>query len=609
MSLRSCLLAVAVACPLPLAAIEDPAPPAELDPMVVTATRTAVRESETLAAITVIGRADIERAQASDVAELLRFVAGVEIARAGGPGQLAAAFIRGGNSQHTLVLLDGVRLNPTTQGAALQNLSPEMLDRIEIVRGPRSTLYGSDAMGGVVQLFTRRPAGRALTLETRYGSYETGALAAGGAIAGDRGSVSAHATQLDSRGFVPHADSARTRAHRNATLEARGDLRLEAVTLGASAWNAQGRTGYLEDDDPFCFPCTYDAPAALDFHNRALATEARWAPRTGLEAVLSLERTLDENRVVEGAFAGSHTRNERTAARWLGTRDGDGSRATLSLEGARERTRAGGVAEDRDVGTGALSVELWRGRHRALLAGSVLDHDAFGSERLWNAEYGYEAGATRWSLGAGTGFRAPNVIERFFPGFGNPDLAPERARSYEAGVRRRVGRAQLELRAFRTDYDDLVQFDPTTFLAGNVGRARNEGLELGARWPLGTSTSLRLGGVLQDPRECAPGCGGAPLVRRARRSVTLQLVTQWRGVEYGLDALGVGPRADFDSGDFSRTQLPGYALLNATAGAAVARNWSVNARLENLLDQRYETIEGYRQPGRSATLTLRWALQ
>jgi vitamin B12 transporter len=108
MSLRSCLLAVAVACPLPLAAIEDPAPPAELDPMVVTATRTAVRESETLAAITVIGRADIERAQASDVAELLRFVAGVEIARAGGPGQLAAAFIRGGNSQHTLVLLDGL---------------------------------------------------------------------------------------------------------------------------------------------------------------------------------------------------------------------------------------------------------------------------------------------------------------------------------------------------------------------------------------------------------------------------------------------------------------------------------------------------------------------
>jgi vitamin B12 transporter len=610
MSLRSFLLAVATACSLPPASAADPAPAAELDPIVVTATRTAARESETLAAITVIGRADIERAQASDVAELLRFVAGVEIARSGGPGQLAAAFIRGGNSQHTLVLLDGVRLNPTTQGAALQNLSPEMIDHIEIVRGPRSTLYGSDAMGGVVHIFTRRPAGSTLNLETRYGSYETGALAGGGAWAGERATVSAHAAQLDSRGFAPHSDSARERAHRNTTLEARGDLRLEALTLGASAWNAQGRTGYLEDDDPFCFPCTYDAPAALDFHNRALAAEARWTPRAELAAALTLERTLDENRVVEGIFTGSQTRNERTTARWQGTRSGEGTRATLSLEGARERTRAGGVAEERDVGTGALSVELWRGRHRALLAGSVLDHDAFGGERLWNAEYGYEVGKTRWSLGAGTGFRAPNVIERFFPGFGNPDLAPERARSYEAGVRRRFGRAQLELRAFRTDYDNLVQFDPTTFLAGNVGHARNEGLELGARWPLGAATSLRLGGVLQDPRECAPGCGdGAPLVRRARRSATLQLVTQWRGVEYGLDALGSGPRADFDSGDFSRTRLPGYALLNLTAGATFGGQWSLGARLENLLEQRYETIEGYRQPGRSAAVTLRWVLQ
>ena len=606
MSLRPLLLAAVAACPIHAVA-QDPVP--ELDPVVITATRTPVPASEALAAITVIDRDDIERAQANDVAELLRFVAGVEVARAGGPGQLAAAFIRGGNSQHTLVLLDGVRLNPTTQAAALQNVSTDMIERIEIVRGPRSTLYGSDAMGGVVQIITRRATGTTLDAQARYGSYDTGELAAGGTFGGEAASARLHAARLDSRGFAPHRDSARERRHHNTTLDARGDWRLGTVALGASAWNAEGRTQYLEDSDPFCFPCTYDAPAALDFHNRALAADARWAPREALDAALTLENTLDQNEVVEGAFAGNRTRNERTLARWQGTRTDPGLRLALALERAHERTLAGGVTESRDATSAALSGELSRGRHRALLAGSLLDHDAFGTVRLWNAEYGYVLGATRWSLGAGVGFRAPNVVERFFPGFGNPDLRPERARSYEAGVRRALGRGQVELRAFRTDYEDLIEFDPATFLAGNVGHARNEGLELGARWPLGAATSLRLGAVLQDPRECDPDCDGARLVRRARRTATLQLATRVEAVEYGFDVLAAGPRADFDSGDFSRARLPGYVLLGAGAGMELGRGWSVRARLENLLDQRYETIEGYRQPARAAAVTLRWALQ
>lgn len=607
MSIRCALLAACAAVP----AFAQTSAPAELDPVVVTATRTGTRLSETLAAVTVIGRDEIERAQAVDAAELLRFVAGVEIARAGGPGQLAATFIRGGNSNHTLVLLDGVRLNPTTQQAALQNLSPSMIERIEIVRGPRSTLYGSDAMGGVVQVFTRRREGTAFDATARYGSYETGELSAGGAVGGEAAGARLHAARLDSRGFAPHTDSDAGRAHDNTTVDARGDWQLGSVTLGASAWNAQGRSEYLEDADPFCFPCTYDDPAALDFHNRALAAEARWAPREALAAAVMLERTLDENEVVEGIFTGNRTRNERTAARWQGSSTTEGSRTTLSLERGRERTLGGGIAETRDVDSAALSEELALGAHRALLAGSLLHHDAFGTVRLWNAEYGYQLPtATRLSLGAGVGFRAPNVIERYFPGFGNPDLRPERARSYEAGVRQALGRAQVELRVFRTEYVDLIQFDPSTLAAGNVGRARNEGIEVSSRWPLGDATTLRIGGVAQDPRTCAPGCDdGERLVRRARRSATLQLATQLGAAQYALDVLAVGPRADFDSGDFSDVELPGYALVNLAAEAGLARGWTVRARIENVLDREYQTVEGYRQPARAGTVTLGWSLQ
>ena len=603
---RLALLVAAAALSGPARAQDEPA---AFDPVVVTATRTAAHQSETLAAITVIGRDDIERAQANDVAELLRMVAGVEIARAGGPGQLAAAFIRGGNSQHTLVLLDGVKLNPTTQAAALQAVSTDMIERIEIVRGPRSTLYGSDAMGGVVQIITRRPASGAFDARTRYGSYETAEVTGSGAFGSDSAGARLYAARIDARGFAPHRDSATERRHHNTTLEARGDWQLGAVALDAAAWNAQGRSDYVEDSDPFCFPCTYDDPAGLEFHNRALSAGARWAPRDELEAALTVARTLDENEVVEGAFSGSRTRNERTTTRWQGNRTLPGARLSLGLEHARERTLAGGVSETRDTGAASVSAELARGRHRAVLAGSLLDHDAFGSVRLWNAEYGYELGGTRWSVGAGSGFRAPNVIERFFPGFGNPELRPERARSFEAGVRRRLGSAQVELRAFRTDYEELIEFDPSTFLAGNVGRARNDGLELTSRWALGAATSLRVGGVLQDPRECDPTCDGAPLLRRARRTATLQFVTRVGATELGLDALGSGPRADFDSGDFSDARLPGYVLLGVSASAAFGRGGSVGARVDNLLDQDYETVEGYRQPARSASLTLRWALQ
>lgn len=608
MRLRHVVLAAAV---LPHFVHAEEAP-TELEPLVVTATRTAVRESDTLASITVITRADIERAQANDAAELLRFAAGVEVARAGGPGQFAAAFIRGGNSQHTLVLLDGARLNPTTQGAALQNINPDLIERIEIVRGPRSTLYGSEAMGGVINIITRRPAGERGSLQARAASYETRELVARGSTGGPEAGAQLHLSRLDARGFAPHTDSTAQRAHRNITLDLRGDAQLGALRLDAGLWSAQGSSEYVEDANPFCFPCAYTSPAALDFRNRALSVGAQGAPLDGLDSRVSVEHTLDDLEVVEGTFSGSRTRNARNAARWQNDwRAAPWTRLSLGLETARERTRAGGVTESRAVHTVSLADELQAGAHRALVAASFADHDAFGSVALWNAEYGYTlAAGTRLSLGAGTGFRAPNVIERFFPGFGNPDLGPERARSYEAGVRQQFGSAlRAELRAFRTDYDDLIGFDPDTFLAGNVARARNEGVELGARWQAAPGLALRASATAQDPRACDPDCDSGPrLVRRAKRLAALQAVADWGPAELSLDVLGVGPRTDFDSGTFAPATLPGYALLSVGAGAPLGADWSVQARVENVLDQDYQTVEGYRQPARSASVTLRWAV-
>ncbi|MBI3171191.1 MAG: TonB-dependent receptor, partial [Hydrocarboniphaga effusa] len=344
--------------------------------------------------------------------------------------------------------------------------------RIEIVKGPRSTLYGSDAMGGTVNVITRRHDGSGAALQSRLGAFGTRDVTGSAQYSAAAGGLRLQASQLESDGFAPHNDSTEDRGHRNTTINAGGDLALGAVTLAARAWNAQGNTEYLEDPNPFCFPCAYTSPAALDFHNRALAVEGGWNAAT-LESRLHLEQTLDENEIVAGIFAPSTTRNERSQARWHNAwTPAQWARLSLGLETAHERTTGSGLTEVRDVNTVYLQDELNAGAHRALVAASALDHEAFGTVRLWNLEYGYElATDTRLSLGAGTGFRAPNVFERFFPGFGNPDLRPERARSYELGLRQNFGPAQrLDLRAFRTDYQDLIAFDPATFLAGNVSR-------------------------------------------------------------------------------------------------------------------------------------------
>jgi vitamin B12 transporter len=611
--MKNLLLCGAVLAPAIVCAEPRPADAVDLDPVVVTATRTAEPLSALNAEAIVIGRDEIERAQAVDIAELLRFHAGLEVARNGGPGQVTSVFLRGGESNHTLVLIDGQRLNPATAGgAALQNISPDMVERIEVIKGPRSTLYGSDAIAGVINVITRAPTAPQAAASLRFGADSTTDASAFGAWGDGVSGLSLDADHVDTRGFPTCENSALDRGYRRDGINLRGQTRAGKAQLSARVWDAEGTTEYLDS----CDPSFGLHPLSQDYRNRIVAAEAS-APLTKVwSGTLSLAQLSDRVEQNEPNALGEYdfVKTLRPTVDWHNRLELSGQRLSFGATWAQDRVDALSfgthIDERREVGSAFVQDEWTRGSHDGLLAASYVDDEGFGSHGLWNAEYGYAwTSATRLSLAAGTGFRAPDATDRF--GFGgNPELDPETSRSYEAGIRHWLTAVQrLELRAFQNDVDDLisVEFDPANdpnldfgYRAVNIDRYRNRGLELSHVWQR-AAWSTRAGMLWQDPEDRSTGDS---LLRRAHRQLTLSATRSFGPHWVAADLLAVSERDDVDAISGAPVSDGGYALWNLGLGTAWAGHYRLSARVENLLDHDYATAAGYAQAGRSAWLTL-----
>jgi vitamin B12 transporter len=582
-----------------------------LDHVLVTATRRAISTEQALPPVVVIGREEIERSNAIDVAELLRYHAGIEIARNGGPGQVTSAFIRGANSNHTLVLIDGVKVNPgTAGGAALQNITPELVERVEIVKGPRSSLYGSEAIGGVINIITRRgAAGRELGAHVQAGRYGLRGAGARVSAQGERIAAGVSATTLRTDGFPTYRDSDEDRGFANDAVNAWLRADAGALRLEASHWQAEGNTEYAD---------FFRAPQDQDFQNRLSRLQAAWQGREWRSQV-TVARVIDHIDQGELAFdPDDFVRTERDLVDWQNDLDFvPGLELTAGLSLSREETSGqsfgapleetpGAGKADRDEDAVYLQAGFELGTHRFVAAGRHTDHDTFGSVNTWNLEWGTPLGAA-WSAtaGIGRGFRAPSTSDLYAFG-GNPELQPEISRSVDFSLRYRPHPDhELGLALFRTEIDDLIEyFDPDGFLGElpgrneNIGDARIKGAELGwqARhqdWML----DLQL--VLQRPEDRRTG---AQLLRRAERIATAQLTRGLGEHEFGLQMLASGERRDF--GD---VRLAGYVLVNLTAKLQLAERWALRARLENLLDQDYELVDGYNTPGRGIYASLAYS--
>ncbi len=598
-------LAITAACASAAVSAQD-----ELGETIVTATRTPIALDALDAPVIVISRQDIERSMASDVSELLQGQAGLEIARNGGPGQTTSLFTRGTDSNHTVVLVDGVRINPgTIGGAALQNIAPESLERIEIVKGPRSTLYGSDAIGGVVQVFTRGAAKDGMSAGVTYGSLNTQQYFGDAALAGDKFRFGVGGSYAESDGMPTFVDDHTDRGWRNVT--GRVNLEYDAsdqLTFRARGWNASGRTEYSTQtfaDPPY-------APVSQDFENSVYSLESDFHGNDGLALRATLSRMNDDIDQDQANFAGTdfaHTRRDTLdvqldLAQWHSNAVSVG--AQYSDENTDALSFGTGFDENTHVTQGFVQDQYSQGMFSSRLALGFVDHETFGSEMTWNAEFGLALGeGTRLAISGGKAFRAPDSTDRF--GFGgNPDLKPEISQQYELTLRQSLGKHhQLTLSAFDNRIHDLINYvitDPVTFDGQNenVDRARIKGVELGYRFSAeGWRARAEL--TLQDPRD---EISDQRLLRRSRESLMLALDRDIGKLDLGVDVAAYGDRKDF--GFPENVTLDSYTLVNATVRYRATPQLTVQGRLENAFDEDYVLAQGYRTEGRAYTIGVRF---
>jgi vitamin B12 transporter len=565
--------------------------PAPEDNIIVTATRSAIPLQNAIVPVTVITRQDIEQSLASDLAELLRFEAGIDIGRNGGPGQTTSVFLRGTESNHTLVLIDGVRINPgTVGGAAVQYIAPETVERIEIVKGARSALFGTDAIGGVVNIITRRNERAAFQGSVGGGSFDTrsGFVTAG--RSDEDSNVGFAVNWEDTEGYPPRVENEIDRGYENLTANLHAGKRLGSSYVTARHWQAEGSNGYLD---------FFLAPLDQDFRVASSALELRTDLSDDLESILVLSHINDE---LHQAQSDDFVESTRDALDWQlslsrGNHEWIGG-VYLFDENAQSLSFGTGFDEDTTVRAVFLENQWSSGRHRTFLAARLSDHESFGNNVTWNVEYAIDLNE-EWSLTAGAGhaFRAPDATDRF--GFGgNPDLDPEVAEELQAGVRFRPnGRHAFGLELYSNDIEDLIEFDLDIFQLRNIAEVEIRGAELDWEYRV-DGFSLRAAFVRQSVDDAATG---ARLPRRAEESMTVNVSKDIGEHRLGLSVLASGDRADVGG-----LTLPGYVLANLTGRFALGERWRVHARVENVLDTEYQTAANYRMQARSYFLDLRF---
>ena len=561
------------------------------DNIIVTATRTETSLNDTAVPVTVITRDDIELSLATDLAELLRFEAGLDIARNGGPGQVTSLFTRGTESNHTLVLIDGVRINPgTVGGAALQNIAPEVIERVEIVKGARSALYGSDAIGGVINIITRRSDNTFAEGGVGGGSFDSYSANFSGGVRGEKGDVGVTLNYADTAGFAPRVESDIKRGYDNFSANLYGARRFGNSELSLRHWRAEGTVEYLD---------FFLNPVDQDYENTATALQLDSSiGEAGLSQLILSYMTDD----IAQSQSDDFVKSSRTSLDWQYSHRFEAHTLTggvyLMQENAESLSFGQGFDEDTDVNAVFLQDQIKVGRHRAFLAARFTDHETFGTQTTWNAEYAVDV-ATGWTLtgGLGRAFRAPDASDRF--GFGgNPELRPEISEQAQLGIRYRPGsRHAVTLEFYANDLEDLIDFDLVTFTLENIANAEIRGGEVTYEYT-GDSFRVRSSFVSQRAEDKATG---ERLLRRADESLTLTYLQ-----DLGRHRAGIALLASGDREDFGGVELDSYVVVNLTGEFVLAPSLTMNIRIENLTDEEYQTAANYRMQERSAFVELRF---
>ena len=475
------------------------------------------------------------------------------------------------------------------------------------MKGPRSTLYGTDAIGGVIQIFTHANRAKGFTASASYGSDETRSGSASGGWQGDASHVGFGVSYLDSDGFPPRINDDRGGAYEDFSFNLAGGVDLGPGELGATFWRASGSVDYIGFSSR-----TFDnGHFTQDYVNEAGAVHYAWnlgAWESRVEVGRMVD-DLDQRRVRDalGSFESTdYSTTHRTTIGWQNDLEvSKAQRLSLGVSLADETARNEAFGDiDTDIVNAYVQDHLRSGQHDLTAAIGYVDHETAGNHATWNIDYGFSVtSALRLVASAGTAFRAPDATDRF--GFGgNVELEPEESRNVEVGLRYAFARDQrLSFSAFQNDVDELITYvitDPFTFdgQLQNLDRARIRGVELAYEIDR-TNWLLRAEAMYQDPEDRATG---DQLLRRAKENFTLSYVQRLGQLELGIDLLAAGDRYDFGN-----EELDAYVLTNLTARFDLGAGWSATAQIENLLDEEYTLVSGYRTQERAAYVGVRYS--
>jgi len=580
--------------------------PQRLDPLSVTATRGLQPTADLLADVTVIGPDEIARSGAQGLAEILQRQPGSEIVQNGGPGSVSGVFLRGANTNQTLVLVDGIRLTSSTSGStALEAIPLDQIERIEILRGPASSLYGADAIGGVIQVFTRRGTeDLSANLSAGYGTYSTRTLTGGasGSIGPLRLSVQGGAAA--SAGFNAIVNPSNFSynddpdGYSNANVSASASLPwAEGQQLTAQYFhnklNNQFDGGPGSDDRTITTVDTWQ-----------VASRNRLAP---FWVTLFSAGEGSDDSATETGFGDFPFKTRQLQYLWQNDLTLPLGLLTAGLERREERVTSNDsfAVNSRNTNSAFAIYRLQYGAN-SLQANVRRDGSSqYGGKTTGAVAYGYQfAPSFRMTAAASTGFRPPTFNDLYFPDFSNPALEPETSRNVEIGayLYGSTSDGTWELRAigYRNRVSQLIVLD-SNFIPRNVQRALLEGVTLGFNTQFG-ATTITASLDLASPEDSLTG---NLLPRRAHEHGAITVLQTIGAVRIGAEVIASSYRYD-DAANTKR--LGGYGILNLTAEWDVARNWSLFLRGNNVFDNGYQLAADFSTGGATVFGGVRWRL-
>ncbi len=572
----------------------------KLRALVVTASRLEEKVDDSLASVTVLDRHDIETLQANDFRELIAHVPGIDISTSGAPGSYASLFLRGANSSHTLFLLDGQRISSATLGTTnFQFLDPSQIERIEVVRGPKSSLYGSDAIGGVIHVFTRKSQEQknSAYVSAGFGKFNSFQTNIGGQAHHDQWRLSANVSHYRTDGFSNRADNQSINddddGYRNTSASAGiGYDFSDTTSLDLNHFLSAARSDY--DDSMSIHPYSKNR---IQSTSGLLKTQILpfW------KLTFSAGRNVDDyDDYGSFPFDARTTRNSSSLQNdftlfgsHIITVGGDYDKEKIRGNTGYANT-AGSEIDDRDNKGGFVQYKGEFGILNAQLGVRHDDSDSFGSHTTENAAFGINLPENhKLIFSYGTAFHAPTFNDLYYPGFGNPLLKPERSKNYEIEVRGNYSNFSWSANIFQNDVKDLIQnvrVGANRLLPHNVAQARVRGAEIITSAKI-DSWLINASLTYIDPRDEQTD---NLLIYRSRRSARIDADRAFEKWSIGASLRAQDERYVDAS---NSAHLGGYGLVDLRGRYNISKNVDVQLKLSNIFDKRYELNNNFNTEG------------